>query len=225
LPIQSSFTELKGQFAKIQHDLCLAQQKIQNLDVTCKNLAQEKTALAEQFSQLGDKIELYEKTASAITSTQDEIIYSYKEIVDSGNLLGGLLTISEKDAITGEVEKLKTILNLGLRTKGVVDIAEKFDPMLFSNIAHKIHRQCPTITNIPEQLVLTRNTSRNTLKTADMKMKASIHLLASLMDVRDQHAGNDIPILFGLVCLCCGAGPSMIQIMQHLGLSESFEVL
>ena len=87
MPVQSSFTELKGQFAKIQHDLCLAQQKIQNLDVTCKNLAQEKTALAEQFSQLGDKIELYEKTASAIISTQDEIIYSYKEIVDSGNLL------------------------------------------------------------------------------------------------------------------------------------------
>jgi hypothetical protein len=188
-------------------------------------LAQEKTALAEQFSKLGDKIELYEKTASAIISTQDEIIYSYKEIVDSGNLLGGLLTISEKDAITGEVEKLRTILNLGLRAKGVVDIAEKFDPMLFSNIAHKVQHQCPTITNILEQLVLTRNTSRNTLKTADMKMKASIHLLASLMDVRDQHAGNDIPILFGLVCLCYGAGPSMIQIMQHLGLSESFQVL
>ena len=60
-PVQSSFTELKGQFAKIQHDLCLAQQKIENLDVTCKNLAQEKTALAEQFSQLGDKLSCMKK--------------------------------------------------------------------------------------------------------------------------------------------------------------------
>jgi hypothetical protein len=182
-------------------------------------------ALLEHLAQLGNKIELYEKTASDLISTQDEVIDSYKEIVDSGNLLGGLLTISERDVITGEVEKMREILNLGLRSKGVVDIAEKFDPMLFSNIVHRVQHQCPTITNILEQLVLSRNTSRNTLKTADMKMKASIHLLASLMDVRDQHAGNDIPVLFGLVCLCYGAGPSMIQIMQHLGLSESFQVL
>jgi hypothetical protein len=145
--------------------------------------------------------------------------------VDSGNLLGGLLTISERDVITGEVVEMRKIFNLGLRSKGVVDITEKFDPMLFSNIVHKVQHQCSTITNILEQLVLSRSTSRNTLKTADVKMRASIHLLASLMDVRDQHAGNDIPVLFGLVCLCFGAGPSMIQIMQHLGLSESFQVL
>ncbi len=182
-------------------------------------------ALAQHLAQLGNKIELYEKTANDIISTQDDIIDLYKEIVDSGNLLGGLLTISEKNAITGEVEKMRAILNIGLRSKGVVDIGEMFDPMLFSKLVHKVQQQCPTIANILEQLVISRNTSRNTLKTADMKMKASIHLLASLMDVRDQHAGNDIPILFGLVCLCYGAGPSMIQIMQHLGLSESFQVL
>ena len=61
--------------------------------------------------------------------------------------------------------------------------------------------------------------------TVDMKMKASVHLLASLMDVRDQRAGNDIPVLFGFLCLCYGAGPSAIAVFQHLGLSESFQVL
>ena len=202
-----------------------AQRKIDQLNETYTNLAQEKMALAQHLAQLGNKIDMYEKTANDIISTQDDIIDLYKEIVDSGNLLGGLLTISEKDAITGEVQKMRAILNIGLRSKGVVDIAEMLDPMLFSKLVHKVQQQCPTIANILEQLVISRNTSRNTLKTADMKMKASIHLLASLMDVRDQHADNDIPILFGLVCLCYGAGPSMIQIMQHLGLSESFQVL
>ena len=120
---------------------------------------------------------------------------------------------------------MKAILNIGLRRKDVVDIAETFDPMQFSNILNKVQQQCPTIANILEQLVLSRNTSRNTLKTAGMKMKASIHLLTSLMDVRDQHAGKDIPILFELLCLCYGAGPSMIHIMQHLGLAESFQIL
>ena len=181
--------------------------------------------LAQHLPQLGSKVELYEKTANDIIFTQDEIIDSYKEIVESGNLLGGLLTISEKNAIIDEVKKMRAILNIGLRSKGVVDIAEKFDPMLVSKIVHEVQQQCPTIANNLEQLVISRNTSRNTLKTADMKMRASLHLLASLLDVRDQHAGNDIPILFGLVCLCYRPGPSMIQIMQHLGLSESFQVL
>ena len=217
--------ELKDRFASIKEDLGVAQEKIAQLNETCTNLAQEKMMLAKHLVHLGGKIELYEKTANDIISTQDEIIDSYKEIVDSGNLLGGLLTISERNAITSEVKKMKAILNIGLRRKDVVDIAETFDPMLFSNILHKVQQQCPTIANILEQLVLSRNTTRNTLKTADMKMKASIHLLASLMDVRDQHAGNDFPILFGLLCLCYGAGPSMIHIMQHLGLSESFQVL
>ena len=65
------------------------------------------------------EIELYEKTASDLMYMQDEVIDSYKEIVDSGNLLGGLLTISERDVITGEVEKVREILNLGLRSKGL----------------------------------------------------------------------------------------------------------
>ena len=217
--------EQKDMFASIKEDLGVAQKKIAELNETCTNLAQEKMVLTQHLAQLGNKIELYEKTANGIMSNQDEIIDLYKEVVDSGNLLGGLLTISEWNTITSEVKKIKAILNIGLRRKDVVDIAETFDPMLFSNMVNKVKQQCPTIANILEQLVLSRNMSRNTLKTADMKMKASIHLLASLMDVRDQHAGNDIPILFGLLCLCYGAGPSMIHIMQHLGLSESFQVL
>ena len=217
--------EQKDMFASIKEDLGVAQKKIAELNETCTNLAQEKMVLTQHLVQLGNKIEQYEKTANGIMSNQDEIIDLYKEVVDSGNLLGGLLTISERNTITSEVKQIKAILNIGLRRKDVVDIAETFDPMLFSNMVNKVKQQCPTIANILEQLVLSRNMSRNTLKTADMKMKASIHLLASLMDVRDQHAGNDIPILFGLLCLCYGAGPSMIHIMQHLGLFESFQVL
>ena len=217
--------ELKQQFASITEDLGVAQRNIGQLNEKCTNLAKEKTVLVQHLAQLGNKIELYKKTANSIISTQNEIIDSYKEVVESGNLLGGLLTISERNAITSEVEKMRPIPNIGLRSKGVVDIAEKFDPRKFSKIVQEVQQQCPTIANILEQLVLSQNTSRNTIKTVDMKMRASIHLLASLLDVRDQHAGNDIPILFGLLCLCYGAGPSMIQIMQHLGLSESFQVL
>ena len=79
--------------------------------------------------------------------------------------------------------------------------------------------------SILEQLVLSANVTRNTMKTPRMKMKAAVHLLGSLMDVRDQNANNDIPILFGLLCLCFGAGPSMIGLLQRLGLSKTYPVL
>ncbi len=58
-----------------------------------------------------------------------------------------------------------------------------------------------------------------------MKMKAAIHLLASDLDVTDQNARNDIPVLFGLLCLSFVAGPSLITVLQHLGLTESQSVL
>ena len=139
--------------------------------------------LVQHLVQLRNKIELYEKAANGIISNQDEIIDLYKEIVDCGNLLGGILTSSERNTITNKVKKIIATLNIGLRSKDVVDIAETFDPMLFSNMVNKVKQQCSTIANILEQLVLSRNMSRNTLKTADMKMKASIHLLTSFMDV------------------------------------------
>ena len=72
-----------------------------------------------------------------------------------------------------------------------------------------IKMRCPTITNILQQLVISSSTSRNTIKTESMKMKAAVHLLSSLLDVKDRHSKNDIPLLFGLLCLCYGAGPAI----------------
>ena len=78
---------------------------------------------------------------------------------------------------------------------------------------------------ILEQLVLSSNASRSKRKTPEIKTKAAIHLLASMLDVRDQNARNDIPVLFGLLCLSFGAGPALVGVLQHLGFSESHPVL
>ena len=73
--------------------------------------------------------------------------------------------------------------------------------------------------------MLSSNASRNTKKSISMKRKATVHILGSLLDVRDQHSGSDIPVLSGPSCLCYGAGPSMIKLLQHLGMSESYPTL
>ena len=107
----------------------------------------------------------------------------------------------------------------------MVDILEKLDPLYFNNSLERLRCECPTIVNILEQLVLSSNASRNTRKTEHNKLKCSVHLLSSLMDVRDQYGSNDIQVLFGLLCLSFGVGPKMIEMLQRIGLSESFPVM
>lgn len=151
------------------------------------------------------------------------MIELYKDILSTG--ARGQLSVSERQTIQHETHEAQKIFNLGLRGKEVKDLLEVLHPTMFQNMLSKLKVKCPTIISVLEQLVLSSNASRNSLKTPQMKMKAAIHLLASLMDVRNQHANNDIGILFGFLCLCFGAGPAMINLLQRLGLSESYPVL
>ena len=156
-----------------------------------------------------------------IIDNQEIIISLYKDLVSTGEMLGGLMSISERDTITAEIKRARSVFNLGLRGGEAKDLAT-----LFSNLLEQLKQQCPTIVSVLEQLVLSsKNAGRNTIKTPSLKMKAAVHLLSSLMDVRHQNASNDIPILFVLLCMCFGAGQSMINLLQRLGLSESYQVL
>lgn len=207
------------------------QQSITKTLESCEDYAHsEVAATTKQFEDYITRMEIlfmdFMDVTSKIVQNQNETIDLYKDIVKTGKLLGGLLTISERSAIKEEVSKTKSLFNLGIRERGkVVDMTEILDPGIFEKLLQGLKRDCPTIMNILEQLVLSYNTSRNTKRTETVKLKASVHLLASLMDIRDQRASNDVPLLFGLLCLCFGAGPSMIELLQHLGLSESYPVL
>ena len=120
---------------------------------------------------------------------QHEVIEIFKDIVETGKMLGGLLSISGRDTIKEEINKTKRMFNLGMREKNVTDLKSKVDSMLLTKLVENLNRECLTITNILEPFVLSYNASRNTKKTVEMKMKVSVHLLASLMDVRDQRQG------------------------------------
>ncbi len=168
----------------------------------------------------------YDKCVQKIIDEQEEIISLQDDIVSTGGYLGGLLSLSERNSIKTEVDKAKKLFNLHIRDdNSSKDLRHIFDPLLFQRLVTGIKTACPTITNILEQLVLSSSTSRNIIKTESMKMKAAVHLLASLLDIRDQHSKNDIPMLFGLLCICYGAGPAVIRVLQRLGLTESFPTL
>ena len=195
----------------------------ENVTSTCtmENIA----SLKQTYDNLKVYVAEYDQSVQQIIAEQEKVI-KLQEIISTGSFLGGLLTVSERTCIRKEVDNAKDIFNLHIRDNNYSnDLCHVFDPCLFQRLVVDIKAKCPTITNILEQLVLSPNISRNIIRTENLKMKAAIHLLASLLGIRDQHAKNDIPLLFGLLCICYGAGPSVIRILQRLGLTESFPTL
>lgn len=200
--------------------------EVKKLQEQVQTLTERNVDLEQEVKHLEHLLEQYEHVSGKILTKQSEVIKLYKEIADTGKLLGGILSISERNEIKFELKRAQEIFNLNLRqSREVVDILEHLEPMLFANILTSLREDCPTIINVLEQIVLSSNSYRNVKKTENMKMKASIHLLSSLMDIRDQNAKNDIQVLFGLLCISYGARSSLISILQQLGLCESFPTL
>ena len=181
--------------------------------------------MKENVAKLKQSLLDFQQCATKLVSKQDEMIQLLKEIIENGQFLGGLLSLAERNAIVAEAKNATKLFRLGIRDNDVKDLVDMFDPSLFNKLLKKMKTECPTMSNILEQLVLSVNASRNTIKTSAMKMKAAVHLLLSLLNVRDQQSGSDIPVFFGFLCISYGAGPSMTGLLQHLGLSVSFPVL
>jgi hypothetical protein len=192
-----------------------------------EQLTLENSEMQTHVKALETMFSAYKESSTSIVKEQDDVINLYKDILEHGTLIGGILSISEKQTIQLEIKAVKHIFDLGIRDKenSAKDLMQFLDPSLFQKLLVEVKSHCPTLVNIMEQLVLSSNAVRSTKKTPDIKMRAAVHLLASTLDVRDQNARNDIPVLFGLLCLSFGAGPSLINVLQHLGLSESHPVL
>ena len=192
-----------------------------------EQLTLENSEMQTHVKALETMFSAYKESSTSIVKEQDDVINLYKDILEHGTLIGGILSISEKQTIQLEIKAVKHIFDLGIRDKenSAKDLMQFLDPSLFQKLLVQVKSHCPTLVNIMEQLVLSSNAVRSTKKTPDIKMRAAVHLLASTLDVRDQNARNDIPVLFGLLCLSFGAGPSLINVLQHLGLSESHPVL
>lgn len=85
----------------------------------------------------------------------------YKEIVESGQMLGGLLSISEKQVIRSEINLAKQVFNLGLRDREVKDLTNVLNPKLFELTMEKLQINYPTIVSVLEQLVLSPNDTQH----------------------------------------------------------------
>ncbi|CAB4034181.1 Hypothetical predicted protein [Paramuricea clavata] len=112
----------------------------------------------------------YDANVQDIIKLQEHVIATQHKIISSGSFLGGLLSLSEKNAIKSEVNQAKQIFNLEIQENKRKDISEVFNPLLFQQLLVDIKNALATITAVLELLVLTNNTSRNVLKTENVKI-------------------------------------------------------
>ena len=107
---------------------------------------------SEKLSELRKSFIDYDNQVKELINKQDEVISLQQDIVSTGRLLGGLLSLSERNVITSEVDKAKQLFNLSLRENKGKDISDIFNPLLFQNLVSNVKSTCPTITNSLEQL-------------------------------------------------------------------------
>ncbi len=81
----------------------------------------QKTELLARIDVMNQFIEEYMDTATKTISKQDEILALYKEVVKVGSLLGGMLSLSERNAIRAEVVKAKAFESICKSTLVEVD--------------------------------------------------------------------------------------------------------
>lgn len=84
--------------------------RIQELSVEDKH--QYVDELSKKLDCVQSLLAQYETSVQHTIKKQDEVISLYKDILDSGSLLGGLLSLTERREITDEVKKVKKIFNL-----------------------------------------------------------------------------------------------------------------
>ncbi|KAI8490282.1 hypothetical protein Bbelb_320200 [Branchiostoma belcheri] len=152
------------------------------------------------------------------------LVRLYKERADS--LLqdaksGYHLSLEQKTKLSEEMKMFENMVNIGVRDRVIDDVPETF----FGQLAESLDETCPLIHSILWTLIVTDRSYKNKLKTNAVKLRSATHALCGLLDLRSSRASNDVSILFGLVAVSYGAGKQFVSLLQHLGLSESWDTL
>ena len=92
---------------------------------------------SEKLCELRKSFIDYDDQVKELINMQDKVISLQQDIVSTGRLLGGLLSLSERNVITSEVGKAKQLFNLSLRENKGKDTSDIFNTC-FSRILFQI---------------------------------------------------------------------------------------
>lgn len=96
--------------------------------------------------------------------------------------------------------------------------------MTVSGMLKQLTDCAPTVFELLRAMVMNRNVKKNKKKTAEVKMMGALAALTVLLHTRNQKA-SDLPTMFGVFSMMCGASVDCINTFSKLGFSCSYETV
>ena len=103
-------------FPELQDALIKTKQFVATLNNKMEQLTEDKSELQKRLDTLENMFASYKEKAMSIVNEQDDIIKLYNDILEHRNL-GGILSISERQSIQSEIQRVKHTFDLGIRDK------------------------------------------------------------------------------------------------------------
>ena len=121
----------------------------------------------------------------------------------------------EVDQLQKEINVFSTFLNTGSKTSTESDLTG-----CFSKLTCDVKENCPLLFNMLCNIFLHKKDGR---AVSEFRVKSAVHALAILVSLRSQKLANDFKLMFTYLCISFGAGCRFITMMNHLGLTVSWE--
>ena len=91
---------------------------------------------------------------------------------------------------------------------------------MFSSITNDLRQNCPLLFNVLDTILLQKRDQR---EVSERHVKSAVHSLAILLSLKSQKIPNDFKLMFMCLCISLGAGLRFISMLNHLGLTVSWE--
>lgn len=203
--LQQQVMEAESQLVKEWDTLC---QVLNEGDTSQVNA----TVLSYQL-----KLELFLRLNSAMMQ-----VYSKKLDTLKQENVEDHVSDSQKAQLKKEIKELEHLCSIGLRKDS--DIQHVINERVFSSLLEKFEETCPLIYSVIYTLLVSDMRHR-VHKSPKYKMTCGVNALTLLLSVRNQKIGNDVRLLFGLLCVTYGAGKQFINMLNAIGLTPHWDTM
>ena len=91
---------------------------------------------------------------------------------------------------------------------------------IFTGLTENVVKNCPLLFNIIDTILLQREIETSS---ANIRLKSAVHAIAILISLKSQKIKNDFKVMFTCLCISFGAGCRFIGMLNHLGLTVSWQ--
>ena len=189
-------TELSLVNAKIDEKLC---GNVEVQSAILKAHLSKQTNLQKRVEELQDiLVKLLQKEVSRLSAEQSQCT---------------MLNSAEAQKLNEEIDVFVQYLDTNIQKRCEFN-------SIFAGLTENVEKNCPLLFNIIDTILLYRDAETASAKT---RVKSAVHAIAVLISLKSQKIKNDFKVMFTCLCISFGAGCRFIGMLNHLGLTVSWQ--